>query len=636
MIGRLAGAVAALLLLVALPSSARAEERILRFVSDVAVQPDASLIVEETIDVRAEGNRIRRGIYRDFPTRYQGSRGGQHRVGFDLLSVTRDARPEPAAVEPISGGVRIRIGDADTLIGEGEHRYVIRYRTDRQIGRFAEFDELYWNATGTGWGFPIDVAEARITLPSPARFGQRAVYTGAQGATGRGAEVVAERPGEILFRTTAPLAPYEGLTVAVAWPKGVIAEPASQDRARWWLSDYGPLVAGALAFAGLLLFYWIAWHRAGRDPKPGTIVPLFSPPDELSPAAMRYVWKMGADNRAFAAALVDLGVKGHIRLVEESGGWFSGGKTRIERQTGVATPLAPAEEAMLRELAMSGETIAMDNENHAKFSAAKKALNEDFKKRFEGKLFHRNVGWALAGLMMFVAALWLTGAAVAAATGAAALTPIAVSFGATLTAALFLLLLNDATNVGRCLIAVAAMLFGGLAMVTGVPVLFAALATGWWWPFLAPLLALPLVLSAFWWISAPTREGRAVLDRIAGFRQYLSITEGERLDRMTPHQRTPELFERYLPFAIALGVENRWADRFRDVLAAASVQGSQAFHWYSGSGDPWSNASGFVDNVGSSLASSLGSAATAPGSSSGSGGGGSSGGGGGGGGGGGW
>ena len=631
---RLIRAALAALLLAFLPSAAWAEERITLFSSDIIVQPDASLLVSETIDVVAEGDRIRRGIYRDFPTRYRGRRGGQHRVGFELLGVTRNGEAEPARVEPIAGGVRIRIGDPDRLIENAEHRYVIRYRTDRQIGFFEDFDELYWNVTGNGWGFPIEVAEARIALPSPARFGQRAVYTGPQGATGKAAEVVAERPGEIRFRTTAPLAPYEGLTVAAAWPKGVIAEPSEAARARWWLSDYGPLIVGALALAGLAFFYWIAWKRAGDDPEPGTIVPLFSPPDELSPAAMRYVWKMGTDNRAFAAALVDLGVKGHVRLVETDGGWLEGDKRRIERLAGASTPLPAAEQAMLAELAMSGESILMDNENHEKFSAAKKALDKDFKKRFEGVLFHRNWGWAFAGLALFLAALWLTGAAVASATGVSGLAEILVSAGAAIAAALFLLLLNDASNVGKCLIALAAMVFGGIAMFAGVPVVVEALSTGWWWPFLPVVLALPLVLSAFWWISAPTREGRAVLDRIAGFKQYLSIAEGERLDRMTPHERTPELFERYLPYAIALGVENRWADRFRGVLAAASAQqgASQGFTWYSGSSSPWSDADGFVGSVGSSLASSVGSASTAPGS----GGGGSSGGGGGGGGGGGW
>ncbi len=137
-------------------------------------------------------------------------------------------------------------------------------------------------------------------------------------------------------------------------------------------------------------------------------------------------------------------------------------------------------------------------------------------------------------------------------------------------------------------------------------------------------------------MAAPTPEGRTVLDHIAGFKQYLSITETERLDRMTPPADTPEIFEKFLPYAIALGVENRWADRFQSVLAAAAAQGQQGFAWYAGSGDPWSNPGSFVSSVGSSLASTISSASAAPGSSSGSGGGGSSGGGGGGGGGGGW
>jgi uncharacterized membrane protein len=169
-----------------------------------------------------------------------------------------------------------------------------------------------------------------------------------------------------------------------------------------------------------------------------------------------------------------------------------------------------------------------------------------------------------------------------------------------------------------------------------MPIFTDALNSGWWLPLILPLLAAPLVISAFWWIAAPTPAGRKVLDHIAGFKHYLSITERERLDHMTPPADTPELFEKYLPYAIALGVENRWAERFAGVLAAAAAQGRQGFLWYSGSSNPWDNPTGFAGAVGSSLSSTISSASTAPGSSSGSGGGGSSGGGGGGGGVGGW
>ena len=328
--------------------------------------------------------------------------------------------------------------------------------------------------------------------------------------------------------------------------------------------------------------------RSGAGPLAGTVVPIFSPPDDLTPAAMRYVWKMKADNRSFAAALVDLGVRGHVRLVEEDGGWFSSDKTRIERLAG-ETSLPAAEQAMLRELAMSGESIVMEKGNHAKFSSAQKALSTSLKSSYEGRLFLRNWSWSLIGLALFVAAFSLTALALLWAEGT-----------------------FDPTIIGASAL-----------------------------PLILPLLALPFVISAFAWMAAPTKEGRGVLDRIAGFRQYLSIAERNRLDRMTAPADTLERFERFLPYAIALGVETRWAERFQSQLAAAATAaqqsgGAHGFAWYSGSSNPWDNPGGFAREMGSSLSSTIASASTAPGSSSGSGGGGSSGGGGGGGGGGGW
>ncbi len=157
--------------------------------------PDASLEVTETIDVRAERNAINHGVFRDFPTRYRGPHGTQVRVGFTFEGATLDGQPVETSTSTVFNGVRIKIGDPDTFVEIGEHRYVIRYRTTRQLGRFKDYDELYWNATGNGWMFPIDVAEARIRLPRPVKFGQRAVYTGPQGSIQHFAEVVEEKTG---------------------------------------------------------------------------------------------------------------------------------------------------------------------------------------------------------------------------------------------------------------------------------------------------------------------------------------------------------------------------------------------------------------------------------------------------------
>ena len=144
-------------------------------------------------------------------------------------------------------------------------------------------------------------------------------------------------------------------------------------------------------------------------------------------------------------------------------------------------------------------------------------------------------------------------------------------------------------------------------------------------------------------LKAPTRAGRALLDKVEGFKQFLTAVEGDRLQRMSVPEITPQLFEKYLPYAVALGVEQAWAEQFSRSMAAAGQTGADAGYtprWYSGASWSALGATGFASSMGSSFSSSISSASTAPGSSSGSssggGGGGSSGGGGGGGGGGGW
>ncbi len=153
-------------------SSALAEERITSFVSDVTVNADASLTVRETITVQAEGYEIKRGILRDFPTVYRDRMGQRVVVGFEVLDVERDGRDEPFAIESISNGKRIRIGDKDVLLDFGQHSYQITYRTTRQLGFFEDFDELYWNVTGNGWTFAIDQARVIIRLPQGASIQQ--------------------------------------------------------------------------------------------------------------------------------------------------------------------------------------------------------------------------------------------------------------------------------------------------------------------------------------------------------------------------------------------------------------------------------------------------------------------------------
>lgn len=624
------------------PAVEQPGERILSYSSDITVNADASIDVVETIRVRAEGVQINHGIYRDFPTRYQ-REGRTVRVGFEVQGVTRNGQNERYATERIDNGIRVRIGDADVIVPQGEHIYVLRYRTTRQIGFFETFDELYWNVTGNGWIFPIDRVEARIRLPQAVPLSEPSVYTGAQGSTASNGEVSGQRPGEISFRSTTPLGAYEGFTIAARWQKGVVQAPPPPTANQQWLAENGPFGAALAALAALGGFFFYAWKRAGRGPDAGTVVPLFDPPDALSAAEMRYVKRMGFDNRCFAAAIIESAVHGKVRLTETEGGWLSRDKMRIDK-TGDPSGMPVAERGMLNALFVGGDSIDMDKANHARFRAAQSALQSDFDARHKGNLYLANVHWSIVGLMLLPAAMLGVAAGIIFsdpyADHADSYAPLA-GIGLIL-AAIWLVYKSRqaATSTPKWLFGAGALilfafavflLIGTFALLGGVD--------GMGWVF-APLLAAPLVISAFFWMGAPTRKGRAVMDRIAGFEQYLSITEEERFETLHPPEKTPELFERYLPYAIALDVENSWANRFSSVLAAAAADPTQQQNnrmgWYSGSNSPWTNIGGFTTAVGATLASSVASASTAPGSSSGSGGGGFSGGGGGGGGGGGW
>ena len=151
-------------------AAAQQKERILTFDSHIRIHTDGSMTVIETIHVYAAGRQIKRGIYRDFPTRYTDRFGNTVRVGFQVVEVLRNGRPEAFHLKKAAKGIRVYMGQKNQRVGTGEHTYTVTYRTDRQLGYFDEFDELYWNVTGNGWSFPIGKVQAVVELPVSAEY----------------------------------------------------------------------------------------------------------------------------------------------------------------------------------------------------------------------------------------------------------------------------------------------------------------------------------------------------------------------------------------------------------------------------------------------------------------------------------
>jgi uncharacterized membrane protein YgcG len=623
-------------------------ERITDFASHIVVDRHGSLTVTESIDVVAAGEQIKRGIYRDFPTTYDGPLGTRVQVPFEIVRVERDGRPEPFHTRPQENGVRIYIGREDVEIPPGPHTYRLTYRTAEQLGFFADHDELYWNATGNGWAFPIARASASIVLPLDA--GRERVtlegYTGPSGSTEQALTTAVDpRSGVLRFTTTRTLGSYEGLTIVASFPKGYVREPTADERRAAWLRSNRHLVAGAAGLGVVLLYYLAVWLAVGRDPSRGTIIPLFEPPLGLDAAGLRYLRRMGYDERCFTAALVGLGVKGWLRLDEKDG------EFTVRRGSSRQTPLSGPERRLNGALLGSVESVALVQRNHARIRAAIDALREGLALEYEGTMFRANRRWLWPGLALSVGALLAMGwYGPTAGAGSAAMAFIMVWLGVWTYACLSLLenvrrgwrhaVRPGIGAVSRVLAIVLAVIVTAFSLPFLAGELFGLFAlTQITSPWSAPLL---LMLAGVSWLFAvllkqPTRAGQLVMDQIDGFGMYLSTAEGDALRQAPP--RTPELFEKMLPFAIALDVEQAWSERFADILQAAAEGGKERSagpRWYSGQSWHQVGATTFSSMVGASLSSAIASSSVAPGSRSGSGGGGSSGGGGGGGGGGGW
>lgn len=211
------------------PFGTNAAEQILDYHSEIRLDQSGESTVSETITLVSEGKQIKRGIFRMLPLSFRDAAGRKLRAGFNMLSVTRDGEPEAFQTEETTDGVRIVAGNKDVLLREGEHTYVLTYKTDSGI-QFAEnFDELDWRVTGDGWAFPIARASARVTLPNGAEVKQTAATLGSRVSTP--ADVAIHRSGNIAtFATLAPLTSSEGLRILLALPKGAISSQRREDK----------------------------------------------------------------------------------------------------------------------------------------------------------------------------------------------------------------------------------------------------------------------------------------------------------------------------------------------------------------------------------------------------------------------
>ena len=516
---------AALLLFFAASSSSLSTRqlRIEKFDAQINVSQNGSIDVTENIQVHFIGGPWH-GLYRTIPVEYVTPQGLNYSLFLSIKSVT-DADGNRLKYESSRERhyrkLKIYVPNADN----STQTISIDYTVSDALRFFEDHDELYWNVTGDAWDVPIESASAHIVLPQGATGIRVNPLTGAYRSTAHDADVQTTGDG-VEVRTRDPLRYHEGLTIAVAFDKGFVHEPTAADKASLFLRSNWPFFFPIIAFA--IMFY--LWWNYGRDPRLRPIAAKYEPPDQLTPGEVGTLIDDSADMRDITASIVDLAVRDYFVIEEHEQNRMLGllhskdYNFILQKDRGEWTKLKPHEQVLLNGIFSAGtvgETVSMSSLQNQFYTSLPGIKNGIFDALVEHGYYRRRPD--------SVRSFYL---------GAGVVTGILLVWGG----------LYVASSLGM---APPAFVIAGI--LSG------------------------LIICAFgWFMPAHTQQGARAMEGVLGFEDFLAHVESDRFNKTI---KTPQMFEKFLPFAMALGVEKNWSKAFQGIM-------TEPPQWYRGGYGP--------------------------------------------------
>lgn len=514
--------IAVLLSLFAFPCLLVAQQRSWRisdFSADIDVHKDGSADINERISMVFIGEY--HGIHRYIPVDYVGPEGSNYSLFLKVRNVTDEEGQKLKYSTKTQGGYRVLTilipGAADT-----SKRIHILYSVRNAVKFFDGHDEFYWNVTGNGWSVPIDAAAAYVRFPPDAAEKLRAQSF--QGVYRSDEKAMTDIQGtNVMAQTSNPLAARGGLTVDIFLPKGVLDSPSAFTKALWLLGSNPIVFLPIVAFIVMFSLWWVK----GRDPQAGlSVAPMYEPPKGMTPAEVGTLIDDSTDPRDITSILVDLAVRGYIKIREEQVSQLLVFKKKDyvfillkgQEQWG---DLASFEREMMVNLFPGG----VPAETHI----------AELRNRF------------------YVAIQPIKGYVMAALKEKGMYT------------------LDPESAHGYWILG---------AVITAIPFVLAGyflhvdFSQSGIWMFAALLLAAVIVFLFSRIMSAKSLKGVRTRVEILGFQEFMNRVDADRLKRMPP-----DTFEKFLPYAMALGVEHRWAKAFQGIVQNPPT-------WYEGTYGP--------------------------------------------------
>ena len=498
-----------LLIGICLVPSAAAQVRnwhITDFKDTISIAPDGTAQVSEKITLAFVG--AWHGIHRTIPIEYPGPHGTNYTLFVDLHGITDENGNKLKYESRKSGPYR----DLKIYIpGAVDNTRVVNidYTVRNGVRFFDQYDEFYWNVTGNDWPVAIDHAAAFVTFPVNAADGLRAqAFTGIYGS--RQSEADSQVSGaDIAFETTSALPMRGGLTIDIYIPQGVLVPPSQLTRLGWFLGS-NPVVF--LPFITLAAMFGL-WYTIGRDPDPGvSVAPMYEPPKGISPAEAGTMIDDQIHPRDITSTIVDLAVRGYIKIEEKVDTFLVFHHKDyvfhlLKPPTDWGSDLTPHERVMLDNIFAGGATETLLSSLKNRFYLVLPTVRGDIMTALKSKGIYSLDPESANGYSIVAAVVIVLGMA-----------------------GLYYL--------------------GWTSLFNSVPLLIGSVA----------------VSAVIWWLfarqmTAKTVRGARTQVAILGFQEFMNRVDADRIKRMPP-----DTFEKFLPYAMALGVEHHWAQAFAGII----------------------------------------------------------------------
>lgn len=567
------------------------EERIYTHHSDIVVDTSGVIRVSEKIKIFADGDLFKRGIARSLPRTRTDSENKRIKIQYDIIEVYKDGVEEPFFTEREGDYLVIYIGDKNRLLNPGFYEYEIVYESAGQLGFYEEFDELGWNVNGES-DRPVDEVSCNITLPNNTNILSYRCYTGAYGSTDSNCNSESSTDG--VFRaSTQNLRPGEMMTVYVGFEKGVVAQPKVKEtlasRALSLLDKLGLWFINMIIIVPIFFYSLGTWRRHGVNPPKPVVVPQFEPPHGLSPASVGVIYDEGYDNALITTSIINLAIKGYLRIEEiENKGIFSlgGKKYRLVKLKEADSTLPEEESLVLKSFFSDNDEISLGGKYNSTVQKTTLNYQLELNRQHNAMLAegdnHKYKVLPWLAMLVYIFLLFLLGRNEPSELYITLFGIVLPSFIAT--AILYTIYSTISKRNPKKILSVSI----SVAIIVGVIGVFA------YFPInrlsstaIAMLIGLPIMVVGLalysYMIKRDSEEKLQMQADIEGLKMYISLAEEKQMQFFNPPEITPEVFEKLLPYAIALKVDKIWGDKFEKTLLK-SMQTRDAYVpvWYAG------------------------------------------------------